>query len=475
MCIYKGVEGLKDISLKIEELREELIKDTQEILKIKSVETKGEIGVSCTPFGKGVGEALEFALILCKKFGFRTVNMDGYIGYAEYGEGEEYVCVLGHLDVVPEGDGWIYFPYKAEIHDGKIYARGTVDDKGPLMAALYGLRAIKELNLQLSKKVRIIFGTNEETGSKDIEYYIKREKPPVSGFTPDADFPVIFAEKGIALLSFVKTASGSLGRCNILKLFGGNRPNMVPDFCTVLIECNDPESLIDMAERFGKKAGFIFKGTLLEGNVQIKSFGKSAHGSTPELGKNAIMAMFSFLGQIVERRTELADFISFFNNKVGFETGGESLGIAISDEPSGALIQNIGMVDFDGEKISLISNIRFPATFSMSQVENLIIERLEGSGIELVNLGYDNPLYYEKNSPLIKKLLKVYEEQTGENVEPIAIGTSTYAKSIPNIVAYGPIFPGDPDLDHQPNEYIEIKKLVLCSKIYGNAIYELAR
>ncbi|GIM28790.1 dipeptidase PepV [Clostridium polyendosporum] len=466
---------MQDISLKIEELREELIKDTQKILKIKSVEIKEEVGVSYRPFGKGIGEALEFALALCKDFGFRTVNMDGYIGYAEYGEGEEYVGVLGHLDVVPEGDGWTYPPYKAEIHDNKIYARGTLDDKGPLMAALYGLRAIKELNLQLSKKVRIIFGTNEETGYDDIEYYVKREKPPVSGFTPDADFPVIFAEKGIAILNFIKRVKGSLGEYNILKLFGGNRPNMVPDFCTVLIQCDDPGSLIHIAEEFGEKIGFVFKGTLLEGNVQIKSFGKSAHGSTPELGKNAIMAMFSFLGEIIKKRSELGDFINFFYSKIGFETRGESLGIAISDEPSGALIQNIGMVDFDGERISLISNVRFPVTFSMDQVENLIREKLKGTGINLINLAYDNPLYYEKNNPLIKKLLKVYEEETGEIIEPLAIGTSTYAKSIPNIVAYGPIFPGDPDLDHQPDEYIEIEKLVLCSKIYGNAIYELAR
>lgn len=181
-----------ELNERIEELREEIIKSTQDLVKIKSVEEEAKEG---KPFGEGVAKTLDRALEISSELGFKTVNMDGYVGYAEYGEGEDYVAVLAHLDVVPEGDGWIHPPYGAEIHDGKMYGRGTMDDKGPIMSALYGLKAIKDLKLPLSKKVRIIFGTDEETGSEDIAYYLQREKAPIAGFTPDAEYPIIYAEK----------------------------------------------------------------------------------------------------------------------------------------------------------------------------------------------------------------------------------------------------------------------------------------
>lgn len=190
-----------EINKIIEELKDDLIDSTAELVKIKSIEDEAKEG---KPYGEGVASALEKALEISEKLGFETVNVDGYVGYAEYGEGDEYVGVLGHLDLVPEGDGWKYPPYGAEIHDGKMYGRGTTDDKGPIMAALYGLKAIKESKLPLSKKVRILFGTNEETGSKEIEHYLEKEKPPVLGFTPDAEYPIIYAEKGITIFDVVK-------------------------------------------------------------------------------------------------------------------------------------------------------------------------------------------------------------------------------------------------------------------------------
>lgn len=182
-------------------LKDELVKSTQEIIKIKSTEGEPKPGM---PYGEGPGKALEKALMIADSLGFKTKNVDGYVGYAEYGEGDEMVGVLGHLDVVPEGDGWDYPPYGAEIHDGKIYGRGATDDKGPIMASLYALKAIKDSGLKLSKRVRILFGTNEETGSKEIEYYLKHDEAPTIGFTPDANYPVIYAEKGITMFEVVK-------------------------------------------------------------------------------------------------------------------------------------------------------------------------------------------------------------------------------------------------------------------------------
>ena len=281
-----------ELNKRIDELREDLIKSTQEVLRIKSVE---DVAVPGKPYGEGVNKALETALNIAKKLGFKTVNLDGYIGYAEVGEGEEYIGVLGHLDVVPEGEGWLYPPYAAEIHDGKIYARGSLDDKGPIMASLYGLKAVVDSGLSISKKVRVIFGTNEETGSGEIEHYLKKEKPPILGFTPDAEYPMIFAEKGITIFNLVKDLNIKPSKgINIKSIKGGLKANMVPEYCEAILEAKDSETIIADALAFVNRTGYNVSTEVRDNLVLVKSVGVSAHGSLPHLGKNAIMQLFAF-------------------------------------------------------------------------------------------------------------------------------------------------------------------------------------
>lgn len=461
------------INKKVEELREELIKSTQEVLRIKSVEEEGTPGA---PFGEGVNKALNKALDIAKNLGFRTVNMNGYAGYAEYGEGEDYVAVLGHLDVVPEGDGWIYPPYGAEIHEGKIYARGTLDDKGPIMAALYGLKAIKDLNLPLSKKVRVIFGTNEETGSKDMEYYMEHEKAPCLGFTPDAEYPIIYAEKGLTVFDLVKTIKVKQeGTLEVRYIKGGQRANMVPDYCEAVIASENKEFLSQKLKEFLADKDYNISLEPCDEGFIIKSIGVSAHGSVPHLGKNAIMQLLEFLGTLLEENNDLGEFVSFCNKYIGHETDGKSFGVNLQDEASGKLSFNVGTLNFNGEKLVMTLNLRYPVTFKVEDMLNPLKKTLEGTNIEIENFEHQKPLYFSEEHELIKKLQKVYEEQTGQKAKLLAIGGGTYAKEMPNIVAFGPIFPGKPDLDHQANEYIEVEDLVLNAKIYGNAIYELAK
>ncbi|KAJ50619.1 succinyl-diaminopimelate desuccinylase [Clostridium tetanomorphum] len=462
-----------ELNRKINELKEDLIESTQEIMKIKSVEEEGKEGM---PFGEGVSKALECALKISRRLGFKTKNLDGYVGYAEYGEGEEYVGVLGHLDVVPEGEGWKYPPYSAEIHEGKIYGRGALDDKGPIMAALYGLKAVKDLKLPLSKKIRIIFGTNEETGSKEMEYYLKREKPPVSGFTPDAEYPLIYAEKGITSFNLVKDlkTSGTEEIC-IKYIKGGQRVNMVPDYCEAGIWAKEKDLVIKALEKFKLSSEFNLTAHIKSDMVVIKSVGVSAHGSLPKLGINAIMQMFKFLESLPIEDTDIYELISFFNKYVGFECHGESFGVALEDEESGKLSFNVGTVEMDSEKISLGLNLRYPVTYTFDDLMKPFEKTLEGTGIRIEDMAHQKPLYFPKDHELIKTLLNVYTDQTGERKEPLAIGGGTYAKEMPNIVAFGPIFPGKPDLDHQVNEYIEIEDLIMNAKIYAHAIYELAK
>lgn len=461
------------INERVEQLREEVIKSVQDLIKIKSVEENPKEGM---PFGEGPAKALNAALELSKSLGFKVVNLDNYIGYAEYGDGEDYVGILGHLDVVPEGDGWIYPPYAAEIHDDKIFGRGTLDDKGPMVAALYGLKAVVDSGAKLSKRVRIIFGTNEETGCGEVAYYLKTNKPPICGFTPDGQYPIINGEKGITVFDVVKDLNNKQsGDIIINKITGGNRANMVPSYCEAEITTKDTNSLIETINKFVQKTSYELKAEVKGDKVIVKSIGISAHGSTPEIGKNAIMQLFALIGELNIEKSDIKDYIDFFNTYVGMETDGKKFGVGLEDKVSGKLSFNVGTIKMDQNKVSMALNLRYPVTFKYEDMIKPFEEKISGTGIRIENMSNSNPLYFEENHPLIKTLKKVYEECTGQEATLLSIGGGTYAKQIPNMVAFGPIFPGKPDLDHQANECIEIEDLIANTKIYANAIYELAK
>ncbi len=457
----------------IDRLREDLIQSTCGILKIKSIEEEGKEG---KPFGEGVAKALDYALKVSQSLGFKTVNLDGYAGYAEYGEGEDYVAVLGHLDVVPEGDGWKYPPYAAEIHDGKIYARGSLDDKGPIMACLYGLKAIADCGIKTSKKIRVIFGTNEETGSKDMEHYMKHEKAPIAGFTPDAEYPIIFAEKGLTVFSVVKELKNTTeDEISILDIRGGQRANIVPDYCEALIKVADLNALQAALTEFKTKHDYDISLEIKDSEVLVKSIGVSAHGSLPHKGKNAIMQLFAFLTALPIGNGDLAQFIRFLHENAGMDTTGAQFGVGLQDEASGKLSFNVGTVSMDNNKITMVLNLRYPVTYKLEDMMNPFNQRLQGTGIVVEDMEHQSPLYFPKDHILIKTLQKVYSEQTGMEPKLLAIGGGTYAKEMPNIVAFGPVFPGKPDIVHEANEYIEVEDLVLNAKIYAHAMAELAK
>ncbi|KYH33274.1 putative dipeptidase [Clostridium tepidiprofundi DSM 19306] len=462
-----------ELNKHIDEMKEDIIKSTADIVKIKSVEGEPKEGM---PFGEGPYKALEKALSIAQELGFKTVNLDGYVGYAEYGDGEDYVAALGHLDVVPEGEDWIYPPYGAEIHDGKMYGRGTTDDKGPIIASLYGLKAIKDLNLPISKRIRIIFGTNEETGSKELEYYLGREKPPVLGFTPDADYPIINGEKGITIFSIVKDFKKKMdGDIIIKEIKGGQAPNMVPDYCNAVIEVSDKDTIMNEVKAFAKERGYDLSAEIQENSVIIKSKGVSAHGSLPELGKNAIMQLFEFLGKIDLGNNDVSEFVTFMNKYIGMEVHGESFGCYLEDEVSGKLSFNLGVIDMNEDKVDVVLNLRYPVTKKLEDMMEPFNARIKEFGIRVENFEHQEPLYFSPEHPLIKSLQKVYTEQTGKEAKLVSIGGGTYAKEMPNIVAFGPMFPGEPDTIHKPNEYIEIDNLIINAKIYAHALYELAK
>lgn len=453
--------------------REELIKSTQGIIRIPSVK---ESPLPGRPFGEGVNQSLEYALSLAERLGFEVKNIDGYAGYAEFGQGEETMGILAHLDVVPEGSGWTYPPYEARIVDGKIYGRGAIDDKGPAIGALYAMKAVMDSGLTMNKKVRIIFGTDEESGWGDMKVYFEREPMPDFGVTPDGDYPIINVEKGILTFALRKDFDNDdFSVIKIKSLAGGHRPNMVPDECTCcFLPTGDQDKILTHLHSMQQFSNYeITAGFCEDGGIEVTSKGVSAHGSTPEKGCNAIGQMLAFLSTMGLGNSKLEQFLLFLNNTIGTDTTGECLNLALEDDLSGKLTLNLGTIEIDETHGEAVINIRYPVAYNQEQIMDRIRGAVEESGVNVDILGSNAPLFVPEDSFLIEKLKAVYTEQTGQPAKVMAIGGGTYARAIKNAVAFGALFPGRPELAHQKDEYIEIEDLILHTKIYAHAIAAL--
>ncbi|MFP4017050.1 MAG: dipeptidase PepV [Halanaerobiales bacterium] len=458
---------------RIDEIKDEIIGSAQKIIQIKSVESEAEEGM---PFGQGINECLETTLHIADIMGFDTKNLDGYAGHVELGEGDEILGILCHLDVVPEGSNWTYAPYGAEIVDGKLYGRGSIDDKGPAIAALYALKAVRDCEIPLSKKVRLIFGTDEESGWQGLEYYLKKEKTPDIAFSPDADFPVIHGEKGILTFNIKKKLKNStLDKIKSIKIEGGNAPNMVPDYCRAVIETDYQDFMKEKMNTYVEDTESVnLEAEINEDNIIIESYGVSSHGSLPEQGKNAISQLMIFLDTFEILEGNISDIIDFYNECIAMEYYGESMGCQMEDDVSGPLTFNVGMINIDEKMAEITVNIRYPVTVEYETVVEKIKNTLDDYGFEYEELSHMGPLYVEKDDPLVKKLMKVYQEYTGDQSEPVTIGGGTYARAIDKAVAFGPAFPGRAELAHQKDEFLSIDDLILITKIYAAAIVELA-
>lgn len=420
------------------------------------------------PYGKELHRCLTYMLDLGREFGFETVNMDEHLGWCEYGQGDEMVAILCHLDVVPEGEGWTVPPYEGLVKDGKLFGRGAIDDKGPAVAALYALRAIKESGVSLKRRIRLIFGLNEETGSADMRYYRQHGgEIPVMGFTPDGAYPVINGEKGIASEGYAR-AIRQTGIIRLLEINGGSALNVVPASAYASLSCPD-----DVAEQILALAQENVTCTRTAGGVRIIAKGIEAHGSTPEAGENAIGRLMLFL-QKLPLEGELAQVVDFFAGKFGMETDGKALGVSLEDALSGKLTMNLGIIQGDTEKLQIGLNYRYPVTCSFEQCGPHVKGAFEEAGFRQMASYHNAPLYMAKDSLLVSTLLNVYADYTGERAEPICIGGGTYAKAIPNIVAFGPVFPGDEVREHQPDEFIELSRLQDNANMIANAICALA-
>jgi succinyl-diaminopimelate desuccinylase len=462
----------------VEKREADLLKDTQELLKIKSV-LDDENPTPDAPLGTGVKEALEFLLELGEKDGFTAKNVGNLAGHLEFGQGDEIVGILCHVDVVPEGDGWTSDPFGAEIRDGKIFARGAIDDKGPTMAAYYAMKIVKELGLPLNKRVRMIIGTDEESNWRCVDHYFKHEEMPAMGFAPDADFPIIYAEKGIADYDLVYKPAGNENAehdAEVVEFSAGRRYNMVPDFARAsLVVKQGQTDLVQRFEDYKKQNELEGKAHVESGNLILELEGVSAHGMEPNNGKNAGLHLASFLTQLT-LDSNSGKFFQFVYKYLGKDSRGKELGIAYSDDITGDLTINIGKLSYSAETGGRAGlNMRYPVTTKLENTKEILNSLLEEEGLSIENFSNSNPHHVDENDFLIQTLKKVYEEQTGDKAELISIGGGTYARSLKSGVAFGPLFPGRPDIAHQKDEYMIIEDLLKATAIYAQAIYELAR
>ena len=455
-----------DLNERVLAMKPQLLACLQENLRIPSVQGDAEDGA---PYGVEVRRSLEHVLSAAEKLGFRTMNVDGHLGWCEYGEGEEMVAVLGHLDVVPAGDGWSFDPWGGEIRDDRIWGRGTMDDKGPSIAALFALTALRDSGLPIQRRIRLLFGCNEETGSADVKYYLAQGgEAPVMGFTPDGEYPVINGEKGIINVTFSKTYQQT-GDLKLLSIHGGTAPNVVPAVACAKLAC--PKEL---AERIARLSAPKIRYTATDYGLFVEAAGVSAHGSTPGLGENAIGRLILALDTL-PFRGEVADTIHFLAATLGMESDGRSAGIYLWDKVSGELTLNWGTLEADEGKMSMKINYRYPVTKSYEDCAPLLNKKFATAGFTKDAEVHKAKLYIPEDSQLVQTLLNVYREHTGLVGAPKCIGGGTYAKMLPGILAFGPIFPGDEVREHKPDEFIEIPKLMKNAQIIAAAMYEMAK
>ena len=366
--------------------------------------------------------------------------------------------ILGHLDVVPAGGKWSNPPFSATQIDGKIYARGAMDDKGPTVAAYLALKLVKEQGIELNKKVRVILGCDEETGMRGLKHYLKKEKMPDLGFAPDAEFPLIYAEKGIYTYDFIGKEDNQL----LKSMHAGDRYNVVPDTCEVVLTK-------DFSKEFNKYLEENKYSGQIEGN-KYTIFGKNAHAAMPDLGVNAISLMVGFLKDITD-----AKFIQFINKYLSFDNYGNKLGLTCFDKEMKELTNNLAFISYDGLSIRIKMNIRYPRNYDFEAGEVKLIEAAKEFNLEYICTENKVPHYVSPDDELIKSLHSAYVKYTGDTENKIfTIGGGTYARQLKRAVAFGALFPGEEELAHQPNEYLIIDQMIKAIAIYAESIVLLA-
>lgn len=466
-----------DWKKEVEARKTDLFADLNELLRVKS-ERDDNLATKEAPFGPGPKEALEKVLAMAERDGFATKNVDNYAGHIDYGEGDETLGIFAHVDVVPAGEGWDTDPYEPVVKDGKLFARGSSDDKGPTIAAYYGMKIIKELGLPVSKKIRFVVGTDEESGWADMDHYFEKEPKPDFGFSPDAEFPMINGEKGN--VTMIPHFDGTNGTSYVLVNFdAGLRQNMVPGNAKAIVKVLDNTESAKLAHEFEDYViNNPISGTAsVDGNyVTLELEGKAAHGASPQLGTNAGTFLAVFLNNFDFDGGAKA-FIDYSAKYIHEDVYGKKLGVAFRDPKMGEVTMNAGIFSFkDGEKDNYITlNFRYPKGTTADAIKEKLAN-LFGNDAKVTQDGHHMlPHYTPLTDPLVANLMATFEDHTGLKGEEKIIGGGTFGRLLERGVAYGAQFPGYTDTMHQANEFMPVEDILRATAIYADAIYRLVK
>ena len=437
----------------IEQTLRTQIEDLKTLVRIPSV-SRGTPAEPGKPFGKVVYEALEAALAIARRLGLKAWDVDGYCGVVEYGEGEEMLGILAHLDVVPEGEGWSVPPYSATEKDGRIIGRGTLDDKSPALSAIYALAAIKECGFRMKRRVRVILGCDEERGSLGVEHYLKVEGQPTMAFTPDAEYPVVNSEMGILQSTYEKKYASQL------RIECGSAANVIPG----VIRAELPVKAVPVAAPEG------FTATFDENRITVE--GRGGHASMPEFAKNALQAMLLVLVQQPLPKEDKATVLAL-HALWKLDMHGETLGIDVTDE-SGRITYSPDVIRFDETGVRFTADCRHPFSAKAEDLLKAWDQAYGAAGFARVSETIKPGHFIPADSELVSTLMNVYNELNGSDAKPLSMGGGTYAREMENAVAFGTVREGEESMCHMPDESISIEDIRFNTNCMAEAIRRLA-
>lgn len=452
----------------------QMLEDIFTLIRIRSDKEPAEDGM---PFGKGPARVLSKALEMAEDMGFYTKNYENYVGTVDFGDKQPQLDILAHLDIVPVGDDWtVTAPFEPVIKDGKLYGRGSADNKGPAVVALYAMKAVRDLGIPLSKNVRLILGTDEECGSSDIAYYYQREKEAPMTFSPDADFPVINIEKG-GLRSGVE-ASFEEDRAlpRILSVQGGFKINVVPDSATAVVEGMNAQEAKAFCDRAQKATGLSFTLTEKDGKLTIQAKGAGAHAASPAAGNNAVTGMLELLSSMPFAPSEgFAKLCAVSKLFPHGDWDGKAAGVAQRDDISGRLTISFDMFEYGVTGLAGQFDSRCPICANDANMKDVLKAKSSELGLKLFEKNMYAAHHVPEESPFVQTLLRCYEQYSGQKGKCLAIGGGTYVHNLKNGVAFGCAMPGTDNKMHGADEFAVVDELIFSAKLFTQVILELCR
>ena len=457
----------------IDSKKDEMIEDLKTLVRIDSQRGRAKEG---KPFGDGPAKVVAAAEGLMKQYGLQTTNYDNYVVTGDFGTQEKALDILAHLDVVPVTEDWtVTEPFQPKVVDGRIYGRGTADDKGPAIAALYALRAIRELGLPMKKSVRLILGSDEECGSGDLEYYYAKEQEAPYTFTPDADFPLINIEKGSFKGEFSADFPAEDAKAYVVSFTSGDKVNVVPARATLVVAGVEAAVVEEAAARVTAQTNVAFiTESQADGTVKVSAKGVAAHASTPAEGKNALTATLRLITALpldaTKGLTALLGLEALFPYE---DTCGKQAGIDRENEESGALTLCFSIMDYTPEHLHAIFDARLPIGCTKENTSYPVKEALAQYGITLDNDELREPHCVPGDSWFVQTLLGSYERYFGKKGKALSTGGGTYVHELERGVAFGCMVPEVDSHMHGDDEFMEIEMLLRSAKIFADAILKI--